>query len=108
MSLSIFARGYIFSLLIYFTILLYLNSFILLLDSLQKNVVYLSKFGEKNNRIYNTINTEMTPLEIKGKFKQLALFNLPKGKNPSNGVIITGRLMPPGNKIDIKMLKIGK
>ena len=50
----------------------------------------------------------MTPLEIKGKFKQLTLFNLPKGKNPSNGVIITGRLMPPGNKIDIKKLKIGK
>ena len=105
MLLSIFARGFCFSLIISLNTLFYLYSPISLFDLPKKNIVNLSKFGEENYKIFNTSNTEMTPLEIKGKFKHLTLVNLPKGKNPSNGVIITGRLKPPGNKIDVKKLK---
>ena len=105
MLLSIFARGFCFSLIISLNTLFYLYSPISLFDLPKKNIVNLSKFGEENYKIFNTSNTEMTPLEIKGKFK-LTIVNLPKKeKNPSNGAIITGRLMPPGNKIYIKKLE---
>jgi hypothetical protein len=105
MSLSIFARGFNLSLIISLITLLYLYYPILLFNPPKKFTDNLSKLGEENYRFYHIGNIAVAPLEIKGKFKKLTLNNLPKGRYPSNGVIITGRLMPPGNKIYIKKLE---